>query len=455
MSISRKTLATVVAFVTASITGCYSIPTRELTPSISASGKSAKCTTTTDDVAASVSAAPMVASAFRRTPAGEPSNMTVALLVPALLQSGASSPSTSDQPTESSRMVANTVTTNVLVHVPGRDDAAINAERDQALSQAQLEANSLARSLSVNAASVRLANLKSESPDELKNDKVFTYLAQTVQTVATHAQIKIASKAALSSGYVPPNDVTPPSQNLSNGDFKNFAYTVRTLLSSPEIAIGGAQTDHPVVSAANTGDTVTFKNAFVSYFSAYYAGNFVDRFGTKLAKPKLSLTISDTEIGDVVQIMWELIYDYALRTPVWSDGTLYYPGSSKDEPTAAAVKLIKPQTILAKNLSAHCGMTELKLEAVQYLANAASDRASTLGGMVTSSFGGFEIGLGFLGKFSFGDNQTLQTVVKVSIGQAAQRAAEEASYRALYWIPYNQDSILADLVQQYLDGKGN
>jgi hypothetical protein len=152
--------------------------------------------------------------------------------------------------------------------------------------------------------------------------------------------------------------------------------------------------------------------------------------------------------------MWELIYDYAFRTPVWtSTDNKYYPGGSSTAPTVVASKLITPIALLSDGDAHQCGITKLKAEAIQYLSNAASDKASSLGGLVGGSFGGLHFGLGVLGKISVGDNQTLQALVKASLGEAAERATEEASYRVLYWIPYNNETLLADLVQQYLDNK--
>jgi hypothetical protein len=283
---------------------------------------------------------------------------------------------------------------------------------------------------------------------------VFNALVDGLRQTVVRAQADIARPANLPDSIGSVGTVTAPtSVNLTDEDFKTFAKTMRNLLVSPTLAVGALQSGSPVSTAAKSGDSVTFKSAFVSYFSAYYKGSFVDRFGTKLAKPGISRTISDAEIASAIKVMWELVFDYTLHTPVWKSGTTYYPGATTEVPTAVAAKLIVAQDLLADADSKHCGITALKAEAIEYLSNAAADRAAALGGLVGGSFGGFHFGFGVMGKLSIGDNQMLQAVVKMSLSETAGRAAEEASYRALYWIPYNGETLISDLVQQYLDGK--
>jgi hypothetical protein len=328
-----------------------------------------------------------------------------------------------------------------------------DAEGKQATSDALRQANSLARSISVKSAATRLALLRSSTPSELQTDKVFNALVDGVRQTVVRAQADIARPANLPDSIGSVGTVTPPtSVNLTENDFKAFAKTIRNVLVSPTLAVGALQSGSPVSTAADSGDSVSFKSAFVSYFSAYYKGAFVNRFGTKLTKPAISRTISDAEIASAVQVMWELVFDYTLHTPVWKSGSTYYPGATKEIPTAVAVKLIVAQDLLADADSKHCGITSLKADAIEYLSNAAADRAAALGGLVGSSFGGIHFGFGIMGKISIGDNQLLQAVVKTSLSETAGRAAEEASYRALYWIPYNGETLIADLVQQYLDG---
>jgi hypothetical protein len=365
------------------------------------------------------------------------------------------------------------LTARVLVKgVAGFSDDSIPAEANVAITAAHAQAASLARSMAVESTNTRFAKLFAEAPPTLKMDNVFLHLFQGARRSAAIAQSNVAGMptdrqptlqgrattvANISPQLDAANAAVAPPLDLNNSDFQSFAKAIRNLMVSPEVAVGGAQLSAKGAAAENTANTsedkVTFKNAFVSYFSAYYNGKFVDRSGTTLTKPSISRTISDAEIATTLQVMWQLIFDYTLRTPVWKSGDLYYPGATKNEPTAVTANLVTPQSLLADADAEHCGITALKAEAIQYLSNAAADRASSLGGMVSGSAGGLHFGFGVLGKLSIGDNQALQAIVQMSLSQMAGRAAEEASWRALYWIPYNDKILVADLVQQYLDGK--
>lgn len=193
--------------------------------------------------------------------------------------------------------------------------------------------------------------------------------------------------------------------------------------------------------------------SFVTYFSAYYEGKFVDRFGSTLPKPVLSQTVASTEIAGTTAVLFELILDSALHTPVWKDKDgNYYPGKKKVVPTAVTAGLAQIQPLIPDTNTHRCGITALKAQAIQYLAQTAGSRASMLGGMVGSSFGGISIGLGVLGKLSIGDNQTLQVLVKTALTKTFERAGEEAAFRILYWMPYDGNS-LGRLIQKYLDSR--
>jgi hypothetical protein len=47
----------------------------------------------------------------------------------------------------------------------------------------------------------------------------------------------------------------------------------------------------------------------------YYKGEYVERFGKNVAKPKISQNITDDEVAGVVTIFTDLLIDYALRRP--------------------------------------------------------------------------------------------------------------------------------------------
>jgi hypothetical protein len=63
-----------------------------------------------------------------------------------------------------------------------------------------------------------------------------------------------------------------------------------------------------------------------TYYSAYAAGNFVDYFGAKYAKPDISTTVSDADLAYAVGVFFELVFDEAFRTPIWLAIDNTHPG---------------------------------------------------------------------------------------------------------------------------------
>lgn len=303
----------------------------------------------------------------------------------------------------------------------------------------------------VTAITTGAATVKATTPPALANDRVVNSLIVAVSNTALQAHRNVmASQGNLTAAAAADNAIAANGNpgSLSNADFRTFA---RDLSNS---------TLNPVVAGASTTATsqqIFWKN-LVNYYEAYFSGTFTDRFGNTLPKPSMTSTISDEEISGVVAVFIELLSDAILPTPGWKDpasGT-YYPGASKTRSTYFAVGVTKAGPnqegqITPEAQSTECGITPLKAMAMTYLANTASTRASTLGGLVTGGFGGVNVGLGILGKFSIGDNQTLQTIVKTALSHATARAAEHASYLALYQIGYTGGTPLPNLVSYFLD----
>jgi len=77
-----------------------------------------------------------------------------------------------------------------------------------------------------------------------------------------------------------------PVEDLDLWDFKSFAATVRDVMFSAPMSHGGQTGGSKVSSKTLIGDDVAFKTAFVEYYHAYYQGEYVDRFGNKLPKPR-------------------------------------------------------------------------------------------------------------------------------------------------------------------------
>jgi hypothetical protein len=192
----------------------------------------------------------------------------------------------------------------------------------------------------------------------------------------------------------------------------------------------------------------------ISYESAYFKGQFVDRFGTSLPKPTLALTVTDQEIAAVLMAFIEsLADDLFSTTPVWiDDNGNYYPGDNLNKPTF----LMFPGAPDPVNLvDSGCGMTKLKIDALVYLSGKASTWAAGETGFVLGSFGGVSGGPVFvLGKLSIGDNKTLQTVAQTILADAAKRATLEGLKDVLLNIDQPADWKLGDLIDSLVFGKG-
>jgi hypothetical protein len=235
--------------------------------------------------------------------------------------------------------------------------------------------------------------------------------------------------------------------NLSQEDFKEFGKLAADLAFNPTIRPANRL-------AALSTPAEAESNLLIEYFSAYFEGEFVDRFGTMLPKPTLSRSINNQFIAGAIAVLMEYILDAALDTPVWTDAAgKFYPGAFDKQPTVLKLNRAKTASLLTDDQTQQCGITKLKSQAINYLSQQAGNRAALLSGMVGESFGGFEVGLGFLGKFSLGDNQTLQTVVKTTLSVAAMRLAEHGSYEILREIGHDKNDKLIKLLEYVLNKK--
>lgn len=230
-------------------------------------------------------------------------------------------------------------------------------------------------------------------------------------------------------------------KTLHASDFEEFGNFVADLALDPTIRL----TPSGSMRLAATGS-----GTLIEYFEEYFNGDFVDRFGTQLPKPAISRTINNQFIAGALTVVLEYIFDTTVDTPVWKSGNMYYPGGFTKQPTAAKWKRAEEAPLLSKDDSQKCGVTELKARAISYLSHQAANRAVLLSGLLGESFGGIEIGIGVLGKFSLGDNQTLQTIAKTTLSVAAMRAAEKGAYEILREIGHDPDDSLARLLEHYL-----
>ena len=308
-------------------------------------------------------------------------------------------------------------------------------------------------------------------PASLSNELVVQEVLRGVGTSIFHATNRSINSARAFDNDLStvgmPEDFDPDSfgqpRDLTYSDFQSFAYALRaTLLEMPAsnpppipIALQGVAINTDRVAEAQT----TFNEALVYYFNQYYQDKYVDRFGNPVHTPNSLQTITDNEIAGTVTVFLELAMDYAFQTPIWYDANkqVYLPGTGtpKNRPTAVGGKLVpvpnlQPSTNDEQTLV--CGITALKAQAIQFVAQTAGSRASSLAGTVGGSFGGINVGLGVLGKLSIGDNKTLQTLTKTALALTFARAGEEACYRVLYKIGYRQTEIstLLQMIEVYL-----
>jgi hypothetical protein len=218
----------------------------------------------------------------------------------------------------------------------------------------------------------------------------------------------------------------------------------------------------------------------VNYEMFYFTDRFVDRFGSKLAKPTLSLNITNEDINGTLTALLESVADELFpHTPVWTDAKpktqgrarlalaplaadpKYFPGGTTKLPSVLVVNQMfstgstKPDEAAAAGLAvpladdkAGCGMTELKAEALMYVSGKSATWAAGQSGFVMGLLGGTNLGFPIaLAKFSIGDNQTLQTVVQTILAFAARRGTYEAAWPLLYNIDQNKYPTLAALLK--------
>ena len=282
----------------------------------------------------------------------------------------------------------------------------------------------------------RLNNLPPSVRDHEVTDAIFKAMVKT-SAQAQLDRAMAADRAAEAAAKVPGGPPAYPIIGINEEQKK-----VNQFGAPARLTVGQLKDFADKFSAMSLQPTINAPSgrpsAFSIYFTAYYEGNFIDRFGNSVTKPEISLTIPDTEIAAALTFMLEYVADLIDPTPVLGDqdidpktqkfpaNTTFYPGGKNTkEPTALIANLAKYKNI-AKN---DCGVTTANAPLLKEVANAAGDRAAAISGLVSQSWGGISFGLGVLGKFSIGDNQTVGTIVKT----AATRLGSRLSYAASYW----------------------
>lgn len=240
-------------------------------------------------------------------------------------------------------------------------------------------------------------------------------------------------------------------RNLKHSELKDFATKLFDLqLRHGPADFTGADTDLARLSPSASKLASTRPKLgpeFVAYLKAYYDGKFYDRMSTAISKPQLpsglsglsNFSVPDSEIVAAETVLLEFLIDCVDPTPVMGDkdghpaGTTYYPGNSSNEPTVLATNFAAYVTLPADG----CGINLKNVWVLKDLANAASDQATAVGGLIVNTPGGISFGLGVLGKISIGDNQTLSDIVKSAASEMALRATLAATYFTLRNINFN------------------
>lgn len=109
---------------------------------------------------------------------------------------------------------------------------------------------------------------------------------------------------------------------ISVSDLKSFASNVHDILR---------KANTPSTGSLSRADASLFPDALAYYLRALFQGQYVDRFGNKLAAPTIVSTISDSDITSVLDVLLDAIGDYLWRSPVWVDNadnpTKFYPAA--------------------------------------------------------------------------------------------------------------------------------
>jgi hypothetical protein len=285
-------------------------------------------------------------------------------------------------------------------------------------------------------------SVRAKLPPGLQQHKVTITFTELLSSVTGEAQLdaQVADGTLTDSGQIEAEREairkhSAPS-TLTHGETKDFAEKLFDLQLKPAADLTNSSVNESGLSAKEVEFLKIhppLDKTFVAYFEAYYNGEFIDRMGTLLDKPQIPSTVPDSEIVAAETVLLEFLIDAIDPSPVMGDAatgsvnanTTFYPGNSKNEPTAYLTGVAN--YIQIPTDSNACGITTTNAWVLKDLANGASGQAATVGGLVANTPGGISLGLGVLGKISIGDNQTL------SVMTAASRVALRVTLASSYW----------------------
>jgi hypothetical protein len=305
------------------------------------------------------------------------------------------------------------------------------------------------------------ARVESKLPAALAQNSVTNAFREFLTSVSGEAQLdaQVADRTLNTANAIDASKIANErtsiqkhtiARNLKHAELKKFANLLFDLqLKQGPADLTNASTNLDALGPRSRVLVATrpkIDTTLVAYLKAYYDGQFYDRMGTAISKPQLpgvnnltNFSIPDSEIVAAETVLLEFLVDCIDPTPVMGDkddhptGTTYYPGASTNEPTALTTGLAS----YVKLLPDGCGITLKNVWVLKDLANAASDHAAAVGGLVVNTTGGISFGLGILGKISIGDNQTLSDLVKTAASDLALRATLATSYFSLRHVTFN------------------
>lgn len=236
---------------------------------------------------------------------------------------------------------------------------------------------------------------------------------------------------------------------LGKGDFTNLADALNTFVTIRNTSNVTRVRDKNYKAMVSS---LSWAELFEKYLTAYYNGNFYDRTGALSTKPKLGLTITNDAIGGLVGVFIESLADFAIlargiKDPIIYEGDETNPTfvmTNSNIPTLWTVLKNKGGTlpikyVIEKEGSGDAGISKTKLCYIRTVSGEAGSIGQGSSGMIVRAFGGanlgFSAGLGALGKFSFGDNDTLTKVVDVVTEGIGRRSTEMAIASFLYNTP--------------------
>ena len=236
-----------------------------------------------------------------------------------------------------------------------------------------------------------------------------------------------------------------PNLKLSLCDYQDLISSLHKVALSPYASEGSN-----AISKLDS-NLLTWEGLFQKYLTAYYNGKFVDRTGGLSSKPKLGLTITNETITALEMIFLESLWDWAiigggLSVPIIYEGDHNAPiflTAEKRVPTLWTTlrdcgMAFPVDKIIERAVEEDVdpGISLSELCTIRKVSGLVGDAAQGVTGIIVRAFGGanigFTLGLGALGKFSLGDNDTLTKVVDTWTENTGRRATEVYVSHLLY-----------------------